>query len=395
MDFVPHNVDELYFERGGPTQRFMKKLFQGLGFSHSVRNRIVAFLLITWFPLLIFALFEGRALGTLAKESLLLDFATYARFFLAMPLLVAAELVVGPRFRAAGLQFARGGYIRQEDYPAFEQAIARAAKWRELVWPELLLLAVAFIGAWQFTPETLTGESVTWRSPNAPGSHLGFSLTALWYRLVSVPLLQFLWYRWIWRLLIWTGFLWNVSRLKLNLVGTHADQAGGLGFLGTAHLSFGILAAALMSVLSAEAAFLIVFQKAEITAFQVPYAIILLIVELIFLGPLLIFTPALIRTRLDWLQEYGLLVTRYNRQFHEKWIEGKVSIAEPLLGSADIQSLADLGNGFEYLRGMKVMPFSLRAIIQLAVVTSLPCLPLIFLVVPIQQILGLLSKVVF
>jgi hypothetical protein len=44
---------------------------------------------------------------------------------------------------------------------------------------------------------------------------------------------------------------------------------------------------------------------------------------------------------------------------------------------------------------MKVVPFGLRVIIQLALVTSLPCLPLIILVVPIGQILELLTKAVF
>jgi hypothetical protein len=395
MDFVPHNVDELYFERGGPAQRFVKQLFLGLGFNLTVPVRIVGFLLITWVPLLLFALLEGRALGILPKESLLLDFGTYARFFLAVPLLVVAESVVGPRLRAAGLQFVQGGFVRPEDYPAFDRAIARAARWRESILAELIILSVAVAGAWLFTPETVTGEIATWRSPNFPGSSLGISFTALWYRLIAVPILQFFWYRWLWRLLVWASFLWSVSRLNLNLVGTHADQAGGLGFLGTAHTSLGIFAVAMTSVLSAEAAFLIVFQKAEIATFQVPYAVVLLIVELMFLGPLLIFTPTLIRTRLAWLREYGLLVTRYNRAFHEKWIMGQAAADEPLLGSADIQSLADLGGSFEYLRGMKVVPFGLRVIIQLALVTSVPCLPLIILVVPIGQILELLTKAVF
>jgi hypothetical protein len=293
------------------------------------------------------------------------------------------------------LQFVQGGFVRPEDYPAFDRAIARAARWRESILAELIILSVAVAGAWLFTPETVTGEIATWRSPNFPGSSLGISFTALWYRLIAVPILQFFWYRWLWRLLVWASFLWSVSRLNLNLVGTHADQAGGLGFLGTAHTSLGIFAVAMTSVLSAEAAFLIVFQKAEIATFQVPYAVVLLIVELMFLGPLLIFTPTLIRTRLAWLREYGLLVTRYNRAFHEKWIMAQAAADEPLLGSADIQSLADLGGSFEYLRGMKVVPFGLRVIIQLALVTSVPCLPLIILVVPIGQILELLTKAVF
>lgn len=122
---------------------------------------------------------------------------------------------------------------------------------------------------------------------------------------------------------------------------------------------------------------------------------VLLFVELMFLGPLMFFTPILVRTRLDWLRDYGLLVTRYNRAFHEKWMMGQSATDEPLLGSADIQSLADLGSSFEYLRGMKVVPFSLRVIIHLGLMTSLPCLPLILLVVPVGRILELLTKAVF
>jgi hypothetical protein len=68
---------------------------------------------------------------------------------------------------------------------------------------------------------------------------------------------------------------------------------------------------------------------------------------------------------------------------------------EPLLGSADIQSLADLGNGFEYIRKMKPVPFSFRVVIQLAVITSIPCLPLLLLVFPVSKIINLLAGAMF
>ena len=95
------------------------------------------------------------------------------------------------------------------------------------------------------------------------------------------------------------------------------------------------------------------------------------------------------------MRQYSLLVLGYNRAFHEKWIEGQVAEDEPLVGSADIQSLADLGNSFEFIRGMKVVPFSVRVMLQLAVVTLLPALPLVLLVVPIEKILDLMTKAVF
>lgn len=389
------NEAELYFERGGLMQKLSQRLALRLGLELSVRVRIVGFLVITWVPLLLLALIEGRALGTSPKESLLLDFGTYVRFFLGVPLLIIAEMVIGPRLREAGLQFIQGGFVRPEDYPAYDQAIARVKRWRESHAAELIILGVAVAGAWLFTAETLTGDAIaTWRSPNAPGNYLGVSFTALWYRLIALPILQFFWYRWLWRLLVWGGFLWTVSRLNLSLVGTHADQAGGLGFLATAHTSLGIFAVALSSVLSAEAAFLVVFENVDIQNFKVTFIAILVIVELFLLGPLLMFLPIMTRTRLVWLRDYSLLVDRYNRDFHAKWITRDARDDESLLGSADIQSLADLGSSFEYIRGMKVVPVSLRAVIQLAVLTSLPCVPLLLLVMPIGDIIELLTKVV-
>ncbi len=95
MGPVLANEGELYFDQGGPVQRFVQTLALRLGLVLTVRVRIVGFLLITWVPLLLFALIEGRALGASPKDSLLQDFGTYARFFLAVPLLIVAELVVG------------------------------------------------------------------------------------------------------------------------------------------------------------------------------------------------------------------------------------------------------------------------------------------------------------
>jgi hypothetical protein len=386
------NEAELYFAQGGPAYRLTRRLAQHGGISHSIGVRILGFLVLTWVPLLCFAVIEGRALGASPRESLLLDFATYARFFLAIPLLIVAEPVVGPRLAGAGLHFVRGGFVRPEDYPAVEEAIARVARWRESFWAELVILTIAVTGAWTLTADVYQAGLATWRSPaSVTDNGLGLSLTALWYRLVALPILQFFLYRWLWRLIVWGRFLWTISRLDLRLVATHADQAGGLGFLGTAHLSMGIFAFAASAVLGSEVAFLLVFGNVDIKTFQAPYFAFLALVELIVLGPLLIFLPILLRSRLAWLRDYSLLVVRYNRAFHDKWVAGNPPADEPLLGSADIQSLADLGASFEYIRAMKVVPFSARVMLQLAVVTSIPCLPLLLLVMPISEVISLLT----
>jgi pimeloyl-ACP methyl ester carboxylesterase len=208
---------------------------------------------------------------------------------------------------------------------------------------------------------------------------------------VAVPILQFFVFRWLWRLISWTLFLRDMARLNLDLVATHPDRAAGLGFLGGAHLSLAIFPFAFSCVLSANVAFQVYFDAVPITSFKLIFVVYLVLMLLLILGPLLIFAPLLARTRRRGMREYSILATRYNRAFHQKWVSGPPPADEPLLGSADIQSLADLGNSFGLIREMKIFPFSQQQILQIAVVACLPGLPLIFLVMPIGEILQLLA----
>lgn len=383
---------ELEFELGGPAYRLMQRIGLIKGAGPSLGRRVAGFLLITWVPLLAFSFIEGRALGPTPRESLLLDFATYARFFLAVPLLFVAEVVTGPRLRSAGLHFIRGNFVRPEDLPAVEAAIVRAARRREALLPELVMLGVALLGAWYFTLETWSGGTgtATWRSAVRPGG-LGLSLAGFWYQCVAVPILQFFVYRWLWRLFIWTCFLRDMARLNLNLVATHPDRAGGLGFLGGAHVTLAIFAFAFSCVLSGHVAFQVYFEAVPIETFKTLFVVYLVLMELICLGPLLIFVPLLARTRRAGLGQYSILADTYNRAFEQKWVAGEAPPDEPLLGSGDIQSLADLGNSFGLIREMRLFPFSQQQILQIAVIASLPGLPLIFLVMPVGELLKLLA----
>jgi len=63
----------------------------------------------------------------------------------------------------------------------------------------------------------------------------------------------------------------------------------------------------------------------------------------------------------------------------------------PLVGSADIQSLADLGNSFELVRSMRVVPFTRDTVVQLAAITLLPVVPVLLTMVSLEELLkGLL-----
>ena len=83
------------------------------------------------------------------------------------------------------------------------------------------------------------------------------------------------------------------------------------------------------------------------------------------------------------------------REFDQKWLRGGAPADEPLIGSADIQSLADLGNSFDVVKGMRLAPFTLQTVLHLAVVTLLPVAPLLLTMFSLSELLERSLRVVF
>lgn len=387
-------VPDLEFEMGGPAYRLMQRIGLIEGPGPSVGRRSVAFILVTWVPLFLLSLWQGTAIGPTPRASLLLDFATYARLFIAIPLIFAAESLAGPRLRAAGLRFLQGGLVRPESHADFDAAVARVRRRRESVWPELIFIVFAAFGAWFLSLERLTG--IGDREANWAGTTDGLLPAGLWYQFVVVPLIQFFVLRWIWRWIIWSLFLWDVSRLRLNLMVTHTDMSGGVGFLGQAHVAMAVFPFAVSSVLAAELAFRVVFEGLTLHDLQGLLPLLagyILFIEALIFGPLLILAPVLAEARRDGLRTYGVLVQRHNQAFHDKWIKGEGD-QEPPLGNPDMSSLVDLGSSYLVIREMNVVPVSRRQMLQVAGVACLPGVPLLFLALPVMDVIRLLVGVV-
>ncbi len=92
--------------------------------------------------------------------------------------------------------------------------------------------------------------------------------------------------------------------------------------------------------------------------------------------------------------EYGALADQYTKEFHEKWIEGKRDDNEALIGSSDIQSLADLANSFEVVESMKSVIVSKATIMAFVLASLLPFTPLLLTVYPFDELLARLLKMV-
>jgi hypothetical protein len=237
-------------------------------------------------------------------------------------------------------------------------------------------------------------EVATWyATPVAGGRQL--SAAGWWFVCVSLPLFQFMMLRWYFRLFIWISVLWRVARCELQLVPAHPDRVGGLGFLSLTPMAFAPFLAAHGAIVAGFIASRIFFQDATLLGFKVELAVVVGFLLVLVLGPLLLFTPRLAAARRVGLREYGTLAQRYVRAFDDKWLRGGAPAGEPLVGSADIQSLADLSNSFEVVRSMRMVPFTRDAVIQLAVITLIPVAPLLLTMISFEELVKRLFQIVF
>jgi hypothetical protein len=118
-----------------------------------------------------------------------------------------------------------------------------------------------------------------------------------------------------------------------------------------------------------------------------------LFLYLLALGPVCVFAPKLLRQRLRGLYTYGPLASEYVIEFEKKWMGGERPSGEPLVGTADIQSLADLANSFAVVQHIRPFPFGREAIIAVAVFVALPLLPLSLTMFSLQELVARLVKV--
>jgi hypothetical protein len=358
-------------------------------------RRLLVIVLLAWLPLLVLSVWAGEALGGGINVPFLLDVEAQVRFLLALPLLIVAELVVHTRMRALVQQFLERRLVPEHARARFEAAVASALRWRNSVVAEVCLIGLVYgVGVLLVWRHYVALGTSTWYAVPV-GEQLQRSLAGFWYGYVSLPIFQFLLLRWYFRLFIWARLLWQVSRLELRLVPTHPDRAGGLGFLSYivyAFMPFLLAQGTLYAGMIANRIFFLGDKLPEFTS-----DLVLLVAVLVFavLGPLLVFVPQLVRAKWTGLREYGVLAQRYVREFDHKWLRGGAAADEPLVGSGDIQSLADLGNSFEVIRTMRLVPFTTETLVLLLVTTLAPVLPLTLTMVPLDELLRRLLGVLF
>jgi hypothetical protein len=379
------NLDEFSLAKGGLLFKLLVRMRLMRPDLAPAYRRAVVLALFAWLPLLILSAFQGLALGGSVRIPFLFDFPISVRLLLSLSLLILAENVIDERTQMVVKHLIQSGLVRENDHSAFESSVQQVLRMRNSFLAEGVIAGLVIFSA-AFLRLEFSGTSSTWQFL-VSSSGATRTLAGWWHVIVSIPVVTFLMFRWVWRYLIWCWFLWRTSRLDLHLVPTHPDMAGGLGFLGLAQVKYAIIIFALSSLLSSQMGQEILFGGASLANYRMTIFGFVALILVVFLGPLLVFSPKLFDTKRKGLLEYGALANEYTQSFERKWIRREAPEGEALIGSADIQSLADLANSFEIVRKMRPVPFDLpTAILPMVAAAAIPFLPLLLMVFPLEEI---------
>jgi hypothetical protein len=375
---------------GGPTHWLQQRLGLIKAETPGVARRAVLTLFLTWVPLLVLSAAQGLAVGHAVRIPFLRDFAAYTRLLIAIPLLILVEPLIARRVAEALDHFLHPGLIPERRRADFESVLHQARNLRDsklaeaiaLVFAALTILAASKVFPFDFS---------TWHSTVTAGG-LVRTWAGWWSLIVGKGLFFFLVWRWLWRLFIWYLLLWRVSQLDLQLIPTHPDGAAGLGFVGETQSFFGGVIFAFSATTAGALANEVVYGGVALKSYYIPFAGYVVTVLLIFLAPLLMLMPRLIEARVLSLHAYSGLAVSHNQMFDRKWVQGDNPKGEPVLGTPEISSLADLGGAYQMLHRMKVIPFDFSDALPLILAAVIPFVPLLLTIMPLGRILELISK---
>lgn len=382
----PDNVDLFSLNLGGPLYQLY--LFTRLAKRplELCKRRTLVIILLAWAPLLLLTLLGGTAYNNVAVP-FIFDIDVHVRLLGVLALLIIAEVITHKHIGIIVQQFLIRNIISLNHRTQFNVITASAMRLRNSAAIEILLILFVYTCGHLISKNVTSFDLSTWYGSKV-NDIIQLTPAGYWYSYFSIPLFQFILVRWYFRIFIWYRFLWQVSRLSLKLNSLHPDRSGGLGFLTDSVYAFMPLLLAHTVMLSGMIMGRIINAGATLPEFSTEIIAIIIFLLILPLAPMLFFILSLVNTKRIGTLEYGIVANRYVNDFRHKWINSDShnnNVA--ILGTADIQSLSDLGNSFDISNQMRVTPFGQKTIIMLLAVVVIPLIPLILTMIPLEKII--------
>jgi hypothetical protein len=309
--------------------------------------------------------------------------AVHVRMLLAVPLVLWCTDLFDRAVQNACLALVQRGIISGATKAALDADALRLIRFNRTWWVQLGLMAGVVIGTMLAPSSLLPGisSSITNLAPMPP------TLAGYWYWLVCLPAFRFVMARFLCLWAVWVVLLWHLARHDLALIGLHPDRAGGLGLIEVAQAQLTLFVLAIGAIDAAALAE--TFQIVDPNHAQVyVHSFLVMLIGLVMIcAPLLLLVPMLYRCRRRSMVGFSALAHEYSRQFQRRWIEPDQTETSNLLGSGDIQSLADLASAYENLRTMRVLPVTPTIVWVIIGAAVVPHLPLLLLEYPISDLI--------
>lgn len=336
--------------------------------------RILIMLGIAWLPLVLLTLIDGTLVSADMTIPFVKDVVPYVRGLIVIPMFVMADNIIEPMMNRIERYLRSSGVVPEMEQANLDCTLSTIAYLINARWMQVILAVLAIFISWMLQAdyvEMWNEKGVTSWALELEGDGVDETLAGTWFLLVTSPMVSFLLYRWIWRYIVWSIFLYRVSRMKLELYASHTDLAGGLGMIGAGQSLFGIVFLIMASLVSSELASNVLYEGEKLVDVKLLVLVYIVASIIVIALPLLFFTKKLFNLKRIALAEYGELQHQISRDFHHHWIKDE---SKKLVDSMQPSAMADYSAVYEIVSSMRVVPLNPKAILFLVGMLLLPFL---------------------
>jgi hypothetical protein len=379
---------EISLVRGGPFYRAQEAIHLLNGNRWNLGRRIIVALMVAWVPLvLLTALFNFHAL-----PGLLTDYPINVRTLFSIPVLLAGQQLMDNVFRKLVRQVGESGLLTSPDTARLDKILATLIRLRDSALPEAVIVFLVFARTVQIIRNNVP-LALPW-ALSGTGAAVHPSTAGWYYGIVSLFVYQFFLYISIWNWFLWAAFLFQLSRLDLQVVPTHPDGHGGLGFLGMSSVALAPSIFVATAAIGGTWRTQILRHGQHLVNFKFPAIILAVVMLVIAFGPLAFFIPRLSKLRREGILQYGILGQIHSTEFHQKWILHRAGHEEEFLSAPEISALIDYQSSFDNIEKLQPFPFDKGSFVAVILSLALPMLPVVLAEIPLIEVLkGLLSAV--
>ena len=373
-------LPEYYASRGGPFFDILKRLSLANDDALLVVRRALVFTALAWLVPLV--------LSGANYRMFLSDPGTWARFLVAVGAFVLAEQHVERGLLMKLAHFLKVPLIPTRSTSDAAKALARAHQLKDSVLAEVICLlcglAISVIAVFGSLPNT------SWAAyPALDGPPL--TVAGWWALFVSMPLVGFLFFRAVWRHLVWALLLRKFASFNLRLVATHPDGKGGLGFLAGYPRSYVLFVLGASSAVATAVAKHLVHEDITMGIFASIAGGWLIFVLSFFAFPLSAFSIALSHLKESSLLIFGSHATSFQRSAERKTLGVNVVTSLPEEDNQQEVGL-DVTEQFRAAQDLATMLVDKGACLAVGLAALLPFAVAVVTRVPANDLLEVLEK---